>query len=300
MELFITRKLLNFITTTTDVSEIDIKENLKVEAEQVTTMFSSINDKIKSMLPSILFALVVFIVGILFSRLLISIMLKTMKRTSVDKTARGFLKSLIKIVLYTVVGVITLSLLNVPMTSIVTIIGAAGLAIGLALQGSLSNLAGGFIILFAQPFKAGDYIETPEAAGTVESISILYTKLVTPDNNTIYVPNGNVSSGKIINYTQRPTRRLSLELSFSSDSDIDKIKKILTEITSSHEKILKEPEPFIKIGRNIGGSVTIYTRVWTLTDDYWDVNFDLYELTKEAFDKHDIKTSRNQYDISMR
>ena len=202
--------------------------------------------------------------------------------------------------LYTLIGVITLSLLNVPMTSIVTIIGAAGLAIGLALQGSLSNLAGGFIILFAQPFKSGDYIETPDASGTVESISILYTKLITPDNNTIYVPNGNVSSGKIINYTQRPTRRLSLEFSFNSDCDIKKIKKILVEIISSHEKILKDPEPFIKVGRNAGNKITIYTRVWTLTEDYWDVNFDMFELTTEAFDRHDIKTSQNHYDISMR
>lgn len=299
MELFITKYLLS-LTTTTDVSEFDIKENLKGEAQQVTTMFSSINEKLRSMLPSILFALIVFVIGMLLSKILISLLLKTLKRTHVDKTARGFLKSLIKIVLYTLIGVITLSLLNVPMTSIVTIIGAAGLAIGLALQGSLSNLAGGFIILFAQPFKSGDYIETPDASGTVESISILYTKLITPDNNTIYVPNGNVSSGKIINYTQRPTRRLSLEFSFNSDCDIKKIKKILVEIISSHEKILKDPEPFIKIGRNTGNKVTIYTRVWTLTGDYWDVNFDMFELTAEAFNKHDIKTSQNHYDISMR
>ncbi|NLP26159.1 MAG: mechanosensitive ion channel [Clostridiales bacterium] len=299
MELFITKYLLS-LTTTTDLSEFDIKENLKGEAQQVTTMFSSINEKLKSMLPSILFALIVFVIGMLLSKILINLLLKTLKRTNVDKTARGFLKSLIKIVLYTLIGVITLSLLNVPMTSIVTIIGAAGLAIGLALQGSLSNLAGGFIILFAQPFKSGDYIETPDASGTVESISILYTKLITPDNNTIYVPNGNVSSGKIINYTQRPTRRLSLEFSFNSDCDIKKIKKILVEIISSHEKILKDPEPFIKVGRNAGNKITIYTRVWTLTEDYWDVNFDMFELTTEAFDRHDIKTSQNHYDISMR
>lgn len=300
MDLFVFRKLLQFISTTTDISEINIKENIKEEAQQVTTMFSGISAKLKAMLPSILFALVVFIIGILLSRFLISILLKGLKKAHIDKTARGFLKSLVKILLYTLVGVITLSLLNVPMTSIVTIIGAAGLAVGLALQGSLSNLAGGFIILFAQPFKSGDYIETPDAAGTVESISILYTKLVTINNETIYIPNGNVSNGKIINYTQRPTRRLSLEFSFSADSDIKKIKEILTEITSAHEKIIKDPAPFIRIGRNVGNTITIYTRVWTLTEDYWDVNFDLYELTKEAFDKHNIETSRNHYDISMR
>ena len=169
MDLFVFRKLLQFISTTTDISEINIKENIKEEAQQVTTMFSGISAKLKAMLPSILFALVVFIIGILLSRFLISILLKGLKKAHIDKTARGFLKSLVKILLYTLVGVITLSLLNVPMTSIVTIIGAAGLAVGLALLGSLSNLAGGFIILFAQPFKSGDYIETPDAAGTVEA-----------------------------------------------------------------------------------------------------------------------------------
>lgn len=165
--------------------------------------FSDLWAKFLDKVPSIGMAIATFIIGILISMLVIKIINKAMKRAKVDGSASGFVSSLVKIILYIIVITIALGMLGVPMTSIITVIGAAGLAVGLALQSSLTNLAGGFIILFNKPFKSGDFIETNGQKGSVESISILYTKLKTEDGKTVYIPNGIVANTALTNCSQK-------------------------------------------------------------------------------------------------
>lgn len=211
--------------------------------EQTTSFFSGILQKIQDAIPTVLVAVVIFIIGALLAKLLQKAVKRGMKRSNIDDTAIGFFQSLIRVILYTVLIVICLSILKVPMSSIVAVIGAAGLAIGLALQNSLSNLAGGFIILFSKPFKAGDYIETSGVSGTVESVGILYTRIITPDNKTVYIPNGTISASVISNYTEKKLRRLDLEFSISYESDFDKAQHLIRQTINESEIALKEPEP---------------------------------------------------------
>lgn len=295
--MFISQKVQTDLSEafTNTSEETNLAENVKAEAEQVSNFFTEAADKLYSMLPSIASALIALVIGIVLSKIIVKVLIKGMSKANVDNTAKGFMKSLVKIILYTIVIVIALSIINVPMQSIIAVIGAAGLAIGLALQNSLSNLAGGFIILFSQPFKSGDYIETKDAAGTVESISILYTRLITPDNKTVYIPNGVVSSGMLINYTKKDTRRIDVDIVIPQDNDVKKVETLLLDLIASHDMALKEPAPMVRLG-NIGETnITFHLRVWTRTDDYWDLYYDLLEDIKHEFKKNNINTNNKLY-----
>lgn len=265
--------------------------------EQTTTFFSSILQKIQDAIPTILVAVVVFIIGALLAKLLQKAIQRGMKRSNIDDTAIGFFQSLIRVILYTVLLVICLSILNVPMSSIVAVIGAAGLAIGLALQNSLSNLAGGFIILFSKPFKAGDYIETSGVSGTVESVGILYTRIITPDNKTVYIPNGTVSGSVISNYTEKKLRRLDLEFSISYESDFDKARALILQIVEGSALALKEPAPLVRMGRQDDSAIIIFTYVWVDSADYWELRYTLLETVKKQFDANGISIPFPQVDV---
>ena len=222
-----------------------------------------------------------------------------MEKTNTDHTAISFLRSLVKILLYTIVFIITLSILNIPMTSIIAVISAAGLAVGLALQNSLSNLAGGFIILFSKPFKSGDYVETNSVSGVVESISILYTKILTNDNKTIYIPNGKVSDSQIINYSEQPVRRVDLEFGISYSDDVEKAKSVIMDLAKSYDLVLKEPEPFVRLGVQAEDSLQIVVRLWTETENYWQVKFDFTEMVNKAFSENGITIPFRQLDVHI-
>lgn len=269
------------------------------ETEKLAGILNSIGEKIVSMAPSVLFAVIVLILGIIISKALVKIILKFFKKSNMDRTVYGFVKSLLTILLYTLVIVIVLTMIGVPTTSIITLLGAAGLAVSLALQSSLSNLAGGFIILLAKPFKVGDFIEAGDVAGTVDNISILYTRLVTGDNKSVHIPNGMVSGGKIINYTERNTRRLDLEFSISYNNDFEKAKSIIMDVIDRNELALKDPAPMVRVGSHGESSVVIYARVWVNADKYWDLNFDMIENVKAEFDKNDIEIPYNKLDVHI-
>ena len=184
------------------------------------------------------------------------------------------------------------------MTSIIAIIGAAGLAVGLALQSSLSNLAGGFIILFSKPFQVGDYVEYGGVSGTVSAISILYTRLLTIDNKAIYIPNGQISNSTLVNYTEEPKRRLDLVFSISYDDDFKKAKKILAEIISSKPTALNEPDPpAIRVTEHAASSINIIVKIWVKSEDYWNLYYDLHEEVKTRFDEEGISIPYNQLDV---
>lgn len=193
-----------------------------------------------------------------------------------------------------------IAFLGIPTTSFVAILGSLGLAIGLSLQGSLANFAGGFLILILKPFKSGDYIEGAGHSGTVEEIQIFYTRLLTPDNKVITIPNGDLSNASIINYSAKPTRRLDFNLSVGYGEDIDKVKKTVFAVVERHDEILKFPEPFVRLGKWNDSSIDFTVRLWLKGEDYWKLNFDLMEDFKKEFDKENIEIPFPKMDIYVK
>lgn len=269
------------------------------ETKYVTDIFTKIADYVQGILPTVIYALIIFLIGTFLVKIAVKIVLKFMEKANVDKTIYGFVRSLVSILLYTLLIVITLTILKVPMTSIVAVIGAAGLAIGLALQNSLSNVAGGFIILLSKPFKVGDFIETADISGTVENINIISTTILTPDNKTIHVPNGSVSSARITNYTEKNIRRLDINFSVSYECDYKKAKTIIMNVIDKNPLAIKDPEPFVRVGEHADSAIIIHTRVWVNASDYAALNYDLLEQVKDEFDNCGIEIPYNHLDVHV-
>ena len=190
-------------------------------------------------------------------------------------------------------------MLGVPLTSMVTVLGSAGLAIGLALQGGLSNIAGGIIILLFKPFTVGDFIDTHVDSGTVRGISLFYTTLVTPDNKIISIPNGNLANQTTVNYSKETTRRLDIDVSVSYKNDILEVKKILNSTLGKEKRIIKDKDVFVALTNYAASSLTYTIRVWVNSGDYFNVKFDLLEKIKEQFDEKNIEIPYNQLDVHI-
>ena len=186
------------------------------------------------------------------------------------------------------------------MTSMIALISTFGLALGLALQGGLSNIAGGLMILIFKPFKVGDYIDTHTDSGTVVDINIFYTVLLTPDNKEISLPNGSLSNSNIINYSAKKKRRIDLKYTVSYECDIDKVKKVINKVLDNETLILKDEDTFVRLGEHADSALVFYVRVWTLSKDYWDVYFNLNENIKREFDKNNIEIPYPQIDVHMK
>jgi small conductance mechanosensitive channel len=263
-------------------------------------MFDKILDKLKDIAPNVLFAIAILVVGLILSKIVLKILGKVLKKASIDKTATGFIKGLARVFLYILVYITVLSALGVPMTSIIAFVGAFGLGIGLALQNSLSNLAGGFILLFEKPFKSGDYVETAGNGGTIETIGILYTRIVTPDNKQIFIPNGLITNSSITNFSKKEKRRVDLEYAISYDDDYVKAQKAVLEVIKANDKILQDDDITIRVGRHDESQRTLYVRVWTATSNYWSVYFDLQEDMIEAFKKAGISMPFPQMQIECK
>ncbi len=221
------------------------------------------------------------------------------KLNKIDDSLRSFMISFSSVVLYIVLFITVAVILGIPTTSFITMLASCGVAIGLALQGSLSNFAGGIMILIFKPFKVGDYIEAAGESGTVTEISVVYTELLTVDNKKITIPNGTITNSVIENYSAEKIRRVDLEFNTAYDCDIEKVKKIITEVLESHPKALKNPEIFVRLSAHNESALTYTARVWCKTEDYWDVNFDVIESVKKAFDENDIKIPYNQLDVHI-
>ena len=209
---------------------------------------------------------------------------------------------MVKIVLYTVLITVVLTILGVPTTSIIAVIGTAGVAVGLALQNSLSNLAGGFLILFSKPFKVGSYISVAGVEGTVADINILYTKLMTLDNRAVYIPNGTAANSVLTNVTQAPKRRVDNVFSISYNEDYKKAVAAINNAISKIPKALHESgcEPFVRMSDHNTSSIDITVRVWCKTEDYWDVYFDLIEKVRAEFIEQNIEIPYQQLDVHMK
>ena len=217
-----------------------------------------------------------------------------------DKTITKTLSYVFSIGAKTVVIVSIIGYLGIDTSGITALIASLGVCIGLAVNGAVSNLAGGVILLVTRPFKVDDYIEAQGVSGTVEDIHMICTKIRTPDNKVIYVPNGSLANGNIINYTEKETRRLELKFSIAYDSDYEKAKALIWDVVTSHELVLSDPTPFVRMTEHADSAITVTARVWTKNSDYWNVNFDLLESVKKALDENGIEIPYNQLDVHVK
>ncbi len=222
------------------------------------------------------------------------------RKRSIDPTVFNFLHTATAIGLYVLLTYTCASLLKLPMTGFFTALGSVGLAVGLALQGGLSNLAGSVMIAVFRPFGLGDYIEAGDNSGTVKDIGLFYTTLQTLDNRRITIPNGSLSGGTITNYSSFPTRRVDLEFSAAYASDIDRVNGILLRVAAAHPLTLDDPAPFARLLRQDSSSLVFVLRAWCKTSDYWTVRFDLSEQVKKAFDAAGIEIPFPQVDVHTR
>jgi small conductance mechanosensitive channel len=248
---------------------------------------------------NIVTALAIYIVGKIIVGVLVNLVGKLLARSKYDDMLVDFLKAIVNAILMLFVIVAALDRLGVDTTSLVAILGAAGLAIGLSLQGSLQNFAAGVMLLVFKPFKAGDFVEAGGTAGVVKNISIFTTLLCTPDNKEIIVPNGSIYSGNITNYSAKETRRVDMVFGIGYDSDIKLAKQILQEIADADERILKDPAVTIAVAELADSSVNFVVRPWAATSDFWGVKFDYTEQVKLKFDAAGISIPFPQMDVHI-
>ncbi|MCQ2464601.1 MAG: mechanosensitive ion channel family protein [Oscillospiraceae bacterium] len=279
--------------------ETNVVDAISEKAEETATLFTKLSEMFSAKLPSLVFALIILVTGVVITKVILKAIKKMSSRSTLDKTANGFLHSFVSTVLYAIVIVMALNVLGVPMASIITVLGAAGLALSLALQQCLSNVAGGFIILGSKPFKVGDFIEINGVTGEVEGISVLYTKLLTPDNKLSYIPNGVAANEKITNYTVTQTRRLDLVFSISYENDFRKALEIISSVAAANPRALKNPQPVIRLTAHGSSSLDIDCKVWVKSSEYFDLRYDMMESVKEAFDENGIKIPYTQIDVSI-
>jgi small conductance mechanosensitive channel len=244
-------------------------------------------------------ALLILFFGRLIAKLVTKIVERLMERNKIDSTIIKFVGNLVYIALMAFVIIAALGQLGIQTASFIAIVGAAGLAIGLALQGSLANFAAGFLMIIFRPFKVGDFIEGGGVAGTVEEISIFTTVLKSPDNKTVIIPNAKISSDNIINWTTKGTRRVDLVMGIGYADDIDKAKQIMADVVAKDDRVLKNPSAQIAMVELADSSVNFVVRPWVKAGDYWDVYFALTENIKKAFDANNISIPFPQRDVHM-
>jgi len=247
----------------------------------------------------VLGAVATLVIGIWISKLLAKSLGKVLNKRAVDETLTKFLVSLVKIALIAFVVISAASQVGIQTASFVAVIGAAGLAIGFALQGSLSNLAAGVMLIIFKPIKVGDYIEGGGAAGSVEAVGIFITTLLTPDNKVVYIPNSTLTGGNITNYSAKDTRRVDMIFGIGYSDDIDKAKNVIQSVLNNDARVLKDPALQIVVSELGDSSVNFNVRPWVNTADYWSVYFDTTEQIKKKFDEQNISIPFPQRDVHM-
>ncbi len=225
---------------------------------------------------------------------------KRFEKRNVDKTIARTIVYVFKLGMKIIVAICLVGYVGIETSGITALVTSFGVCVGLAVNGALSNLAGGVMIIITRPFKIDDYIEALGHSGTVEEIRITQTKLRTPDNKVVYIPNGTLSSAEIVNYSEKDVRRLDNTFSIAYNCDFEKAKAIITNICLEHELVLKDPAPFVRVSKHGSSSIDIVTRVWTKSGDYWTVHFDLLEKVKTEFDANGIEIPFEQLDVNIK
>jgi len=247
----------------------------------------------------ILEAIVILIVGIKLVGWVKGWLKTSPKLSKLDGSLRSFLVSFSSIILYALLIITIAMIIGIPVTSFITVLASCGVAVGLALQGALGNFAGGLMILFFKPFKVGDFIEASGETGTVSEITVVYTVLLTLDNKRVTIPNGTLTNSVIRNYSAEELRRVDFTFNTAYNCDIEKVKEIIGNVISKHPATLKDPEPFVRLSNHSESSLTYTARVWCKNEDYWNVNFDVIEGVKKAFDENGIEIPYPQLDIHL-
>ncbi|ABG41839.1 MscS Mechanosensitive ion channel [Paraglaciecola sp. T6c] len=248
---------------------------------------------------NIVMAILIYIVGKIVVGIIVNLFGKVMKRSKYDDMLVNFIKAILNAILMLFVIIASLNELGVDTTSLVAILGAAGLAIGLSLQGSLQNFAAGVMLLVFRPFKAGDFVEAGGAAGVVKSISIFTTIMTSGDNKEIIVPNGQIYSGTITNYSAKETRRVDMVVGIGYDADLKRAKEVLKELAAADPRILQDPAPTIAVAELADSSVNFVVRPWVKSADFWGVKFDFTEAVKLRFDQEGISIPFPQMDVHL-
>ena len=261
-------------------------------------------DSIKNFLSTagvdLLRGIIVLVVGLFLAHWLVKLFERYEKTLKIDPTLKSFLRNLLRILLDVLVILTAAGTMGIPLTSIMTLLASAGVAVSLAMQGVLTNLIGGFILLLFKPIKVGDYVRIGEIEGTVKAIGAFYTEMATFDNRHINLPNGTLTNTAIINYTREGSRRLDLTFSVSYDSSMDQVYEVLNQVVSQEEALLPDPAPAVVLNKCADSSLDFQIRVWVKTDDYWPVNFRLLDNGKRALDKAGISIPYPQMDVHMK
>ena len=249
--------------------------------------------------PKLIGAVLVLIIGLWVVKMLTKGFDKLMVKSKMDDSLRPFLMSLVGTLLKLMLAISIMGMLGIEMTSFIAILASAGLAVGMALSGTLQNFAGGVMILIFKPFKVGDFIDAQGHSGTVKEIQIFVTILNTPDNITIIIPNGGLSNDSMINYSSRSTRRVDWTVGVAYGESVEKVRKVIRKLIDDDPRILDDPASFIKVGELADSSVIFTVRGWVKADDYWDVFFDMNEKIYTTFDKEGISIPFPQIDVHV-
>ena len=249
-------------------------------------------------MPSILLTIVLAVVCIIIAKQLLKVVGKMLERSKIDKSLHVFIKSVVKVLLYFLVVLIVADSLGIDVTSLIAVLSVAGLAVSLAVQGSLSNVAGGLVILTTKPFAVGDFIECGANSGVVKEIGLMSTKIMTGDNKKIIIPNSDISGARIVNYSSEGKRRVDLTFEASYEAPIETVKAALAEAVKNTANALTD-DVFIRLSAYKDSSIEYTVRVWCENKDYWQVHFDLLEEGKKAFDRYDVEMSYPHMNVHM-
>lgn len=269
------------------------------EFDKITENMEYYVEKMVDSGVAIVASAITLVVGLWLIKRVIRFITSYMDRKEFDPTLKPFLRDIINVGLKAMLIISVVGMLGVEMTSFIAVLGAAGLAVGLALQGSLSNFAGGVIVLILKPYKVGEFIEVGSVMGTVKEIQIFYTVLLSPDNKTITLPNGSMANTNIINYSRQGTRRLDMRFGVAYGTDAEKVKTILTDIAENDERVLKDKEPLIRMVEMGNSSVDYNFRVWVNGADYWPMYYDFNEKVYARFNKEGISIPFPQMDVHL-
>lgn len=280
-------------------TEDQVTEVAHAIAPKVTDWLTDNSDLLVQYGVNIISAIIILFIGNIVVKTIGNSVAKVLDKKEMDQAVVHFVSSLVRYVLFVIVLIAALGRVGVETASVVAVIGAAGLAIGLALQGSLANFAAGVLIVAFRPFKAGDYVEVGGVAGSVESIQIFQTVLTTPDNKMIVVPNGSVIGSPIVNYSRHATRRIDYVIGVSYGADLKKTKEVIMKVLDAEERLLKTPSPTVGVVALADSSVNFVVRPWCRTDDYWDIYFDLLQAIKEELDNEGIEIPFPQMDVHL-
>lgn len=267
--------------------------------ENINTYWEEYSPLIVEYGSSLIYALIVLIIGLWIVKMITGSIRRMMLKSKMDDSLVPFLSSIVNTLLKVMVIISALGMLGIEMTSFIAILGAAGLAVGMALSGTLQNFAGGVMILIFKPFKVGDFIDAQGHMGSVKEIQIFNTILNTPDNKIIIIPNGGLSTGSMTNFSTMDTRRVDWTFGIGYGDDVDKAEEVLGRLIAEDARIMKDPEPFIAVSELADSSVNLVVRVWVNAADYWGVFFDMNKKVYQTFDKEGLNIPFPQMDVHL-